>query len=406
MQLDLIRMLGFIGVISVIYFIVYYYFYRRYLKPVGLEKKKQKIWNIALFAAIYSSILPFFLFYQDGLLREIVAWSSFLIFGFMFILLPLSVVRDGIFVIYNITYEWIAKFSQNKKAGKQEKPELESTKAISRKEFLHKSNAVLISLTGISSLYGFSQTQKAATLFKHNVPLNNLPPQFRGFKIAQISDIHVGAMIQKNYVSSIVEQINELKPDMVAITGDVVDGSVSQLRKHTDAFMDLSSTYGTYVITGNHEYYSGVDEWLVEFERLNMKVLMNNHDIISKENSKSNLVIGGVPDIREGHNFNHIYDPVKALQGAGKNDVKILLAHQPKAIDLSVKARADLQLSGHTHGGQFFPWNLAVHLIYDYASGLHHHANKMWINVNRGTGYWGPPIRLGVPSEITLLTLV
>jgi hypothetical protein len=171
---------------------------------------------------------------------------------------------------------------------------------------------------------------------------------------------------------------------------------------------DLSSTYGSYFITGNHEYYSGVEEWLIELQSLGIKTLVNSHHIITnpKDSAKGHLFIAGVPDIREGPSMGgHPYDPEGTLKLARDIDIKILLAHQPRGLERSLHAGVDLQLSGHTHGGQFFPWNIAVNLIYPYPTDLHLYKNKMWINVNRGTGYWGPPIRGASPAEITLLTL-
>jgi hypothetical protein len=161
---------------------------------------------------------------------------------------------------------------------------------------------------------------------------------------------------------------------------------------------------GNYFVTGNHEYYSGVIEWIEEVRRLGFTVLINEHRIITS--GKSKMLLAGVTDYRESRILtDHRSDPQKALNAAAKTDIKILLAHQPKSIFDAARAGYDLQISGHTHGGQFFPWNLVVGLTQPYVSGLHQHADTQ-IYVSRGTGYWGPPVRVGSPSEITLIKLV
>jgi hypothetical protein len=147
-----------------------------------------------------------------------------------------------------------------------------------------------------------------------------------------------------------------------------------------------------------------VIEWVEEVRRLGFSVLINEHRIITSGNQK--MLLAGVTDYREGRMLTaHRSDPHKALKAAPATDVKILLAHQPKSIFAASRAGYDLQISGHTHGGQFFPWNLFVGLSQPYISGLHKHENTQ-IYVSRGTGYWGPPMRVGSPSEITLIKLV
>jgi predicted MPP superfamily phosphohydrolase len=166
----------------------------------------------------------------------------------------------------------------------------------------------------------------------------------------------------------------------------------------------ISSGSGNFFVTGNHEYYSGVIEWIEEVKRLGFTVLLNEHVVITR--GQARLLLAGVTDYRGG-NFlpSHRSDPQKALNGALPADAKILLAHQPKNIFDAAQAGYDLQISGHTHGGQFFPWNLLVGFVQPYVSGLHTHQNTQ-IYVSRGTGYWGPPVRVGAPSEITLIKLV
>jgi predicted MPP superfamily phosphohydrolase len=199
--------------------------------------------------------------------------------------------------------------------------------------------------------------------------------------------------------------VNRLEPDLVAITGDLVDGSVPELRSHVAPLARLSSKHGSFFVTGNHEYYSGVLPWLVELKRLGIKVLHNEHVVI--ERGGAQLVLAGVPDYNAGHfDESHRSDPQQALAGAPQNaGARVLLAHQPRSAPAAAEAGFDLQLSGHTHGGQFLPWNFFVRFQQPFTAGLHR-LGRMWVYVSRGTGYWGPPKRFGAPSEITELVLV
>jgi predicted MPP superfamily phosphohydrolase len=255
------------------------------------------------------------------------------------------------------------------------------------------------------TLVGLAGARRRARIVSVEVPLENLPPELNGFSIAQISDVHVGSQIKQSYVEAIVEAVNDLNPDLVAVTGDLVDGSVRDLSRHIAPLGRLSSRYGTYLVTGNHEYYSGESAWTAEFRRLGLHVLLNEHVVVRHKGAP--LVVAGVTDY-SAHHFNpeQRSDPVAALWGAPADAAaKILLAHQPRSAAAAASAGFDLQLSGHTHGGQFWPWNLFVRFQQPFTAGLHR-LNRLWVYISRGTGYWGPPNRFGAPSEITLLKLV
>jgi len=259
-------------------------------------------------------------------------------------------------------------------------------------------------LTPVITLIGFFMARRVAPVVGVDVPLAHLPPQLEGFTIVQISDIHVGPTIKRNFVEAIVDRVNRLSADMVAITGDVVDGSVRELAHHTEPLGRLESRHGTYIVTGNHEYYSGAHAWIHELRRLGTRVLLNEHVVLDHDGAK--VAVAGVTDY-SAHHFDpsHKSDPHGAVKGAPTGAVKILLAHQPRSASSAAAAGYDLQLSGHTHGGQFWPWNLFVRLQQPFTAGLNR-LGRMWVYINRGTGYWGPPMRFGVPSEITLIRLV
>ena len=272
-------------------------------------------------------------------------------------------------------------------------------------------------LASATSLVGFFNARRTAGVVRIDVPIHDLPAGLDGFTIAQLSDIHVGPTIRRGYIQRIVDAVNGLGADMVAITGDLVDGTVTELRDHIAPLAGLRTTHGTFVVTGNHEYYSGAHAWIAELRRLGLRVLLNEHVVLQarsvkgaqtdEEVNESALLVAGVTDFTGGHfDAAHESDPEGALRGASPLvRTRVLLAHQPRSAPAAAEAGYHLQLSGHTHGGQFFPWNLFVPLQQPFTAGLHK-LREMWVYTSRGTGYWGPPKRFGAPSEITLLRLV
>jgi uncharacterized protein len=260
-------------------------------------------------------------------------------------------------------------------------------------------------LAVVLSAWGFANARRTARVRHVDVPLPGLPAALHGFTIAQLSDIHVGPTIKARYVQGIVDAVNALSADAVAITGDLVDGRVQDLAADVAPLAALRSRHGTYFVTGNHEYYSGADEWVAELRRLGVHVLINEHVVLRHDGVM--LVMAGVADTG-AHHFNpsHRSDPQRAIVGAPLDaGVRLLLAHQPRSAQAAADAGFDLQLSGHTHGGQFWPWNFAVRWYQPYTAGLHR-LRQLWVYTSRGTGYWGPPLRLGAPSEITRVRLL
>jgi len=255
-----------------------------------------------------------------------------------------------------------------------------------------------------STLIGFYNARRLARVVDVDVPVAGLPQDLDGFTIVQISDIHVGPTIKKRYVQAIVDAVNEQLPDVIAITGDVVDGSVEHLSEQASPLGALRAPYGVYLVTGNHEYYSGAAAWVAEFRRMGLRVLMNEHAVIHP--SGLPVVVAGVTDYSAGaFDPQQRSNPKAALAGAPADAcAKILLAHQPRSAAAAEPVGYTLQLSGHTHGGQFFPWGFFVRFQQPFTAGLHR-LGKMWVYTSRGTGYWGPPKRLGAPSEITRLRL-
>jgi uncharacterized protein len=229
------------------------------------------------------------------------------------------------------------------------------------------------------------------------IPIDKLPAHLDGYRIVQWSDVHVGPTIQRRFLESLVERTNALDADAIAITGDLYDGHLADLRDHVTPLADLRARDGVFYVTGNHEYYWRASEWIPELQRLGLIFLKNEHRLV-----REGLVIAGVTD--PVGRYTHKQDINKALATAPADAVKILLSHRPQMARAASKLGAHIQLSGHTHGGQFFPFNLVIKWFQPIVSGLHRVGN-LWLYVSRGTGYWGPPSRLGVGSEITVIEL-
>ncbi|WP_211451072.1 metallophosphoesterase [Collimonas antrihumi] len=277
--------------------------------------------------------------------------------------------------------------------------------ALNQDQFAFWSAVAVLLLTAVTTVIGFFNARRLAAVVNVDVPISGLPAALHGYSIVQISDIHVGPTIKRNYLDAIVNKVNTLEPDLIAVTGDLVDGSVQQLAAHTAPLAKLRSRHGAYFVTGNHEYYSNAPEWVAEVRRLGLTVLMNQHVVIDHQGTS--LLVAGVTDY-SAHHFDEAQrsDPHAALAGGPQHvALKLLLAHQPRSAAAAADAGFDLQLSGHTHGGQFFPWNFFVPLQQPYTAGLRRLRN-LWVYTSRGTGYWGPPKRLFAPSEITRLRLV
>ena len=267
----------------------------------------------------------------------------------------------------------------------------------------------LLTATSAASFGGFLQLQAGPKVERITIKLPTLPKSFDGFTIAQLSDVHIGPLLNKDFAHKIVLQTMELKADLIALTGDFVDGTIDQLKEHVLPFQQLKAEHGIYYITGNHEYYSGADEWLAHFESFGVHAFRNSNKVLEKRSTSGELekiLLAGVFDL-QGERFSpaHRSDPTKAAITSESIACKILLAHNPRSIEEATKAGFNLQLSGHTHAGQFYPFTWIARLFHQYFEGHYHVNENTQIYVNRGTGFWGPPNRLGKTGEITLITL-
>ncbi len=250
-------------------------------------------------------------------------------------------------------------------------------------------------------VFGF-YTARRDPLVRHvRVPVPGLHPDLVGFRILQISDVHIDATTKRPFIERVVRTLKSIDADMIAITGDLVDGPVAKLGRDAAPLEQLTDR-PVFFVTGNHEYYSGATQWIQALRAMGIRVLMNEHEVLRRGQGK--LIVAGITDITAHQMIpSHRSDPFKALENA-VGDFRLMLAHQPRSVFPAAEAGADLVLSGHTHAGQYFPGTLIVRLVQPFVNGLSKFRDT-FVYVNPGTGYWGPPLRLGTRSEITLLEL-
>lgn len=249
---------------------------------------------------------------------------------------------------------------------------------------------------------GATIAMRGPALREIEVRLARWPRALDGYRIVQISDIHISAMLRREFAQHIVRIVNGAQADLVAVTGDLVDGSVSQLADEVMPFSGLAARDGVFFVPGNHDHYSGVARWLRKTEELGMRVLRNRHIQIERDGAR--FVVAGVDD-PTGKRLGGAGDDVTAaISGAPEELPVVLLAHDPRCFDRAAAANVDLQLSGHTHGGQMWPFALFVRLSTRFIAGRYTVGNAQ-LYVSRGTGFWGPPIRLFARAEVTVLSL-
>lgn len=278
-----------------------------------------------------------------------------------------------------------------------------ATSALNRRVFLARASAVAAGAASVGLVgVGASNALGPPDLLQLPMRLRRLDPAFTGFRIAVVSDIHLGPLAGRRHTERIVEMINEAEPDLVAIVGDLVDGTVEELGPAAEPLRGLNSREGTFFVTGNHEYYvADPESWLRELERLDVHVLRNESTVIRRAGAAFDLA--GVNDIAGGQRSDPP-DLDRALAGLDGSGPTVLLAHQPVLVSEAAARGVDLQLSGHTHGGQMWPFHYIVRAEQPSLAGLSTVADTQ-LYVTRGAGFWGPPVRVGAPPDITVLSL-
>lgn len=353
---------------------------------LGLRLAVSRADWIALALPFFSVwILPAFYWSSERenttLLLTLMQWSGFLSMGFLSFVFLFSLARDivlGAFLLAGVHFF---------------KP-----------AFTPRGNGILLLLAFGALLLGMLRALTRPRVKKVRIPIRDLDPALDGLKIAQISDLHVGPTLRHSFVASVVNDLNSLNPDLVALTGDFADGSVSDLKHEISPLALLAPKGRIFYVPGNHEYYWDGSGWIREMQSLGATPLLNAG--ISFEFRGARLFVAGVLDPAASlEEAGRGPDVLAASRGSEGAKLRILLAHQPKIAPLASKAGFDLQLSGHTHGGQFWPWTWVARRVHrGLLQGLTR-VNQMWVYVSPGTGTWGPPVRLGTSTEITLLQL-
>ncbi|AUN99127.1 metallophosphoesterase [Bacteriovorax stolpii] len=311
---------------------------------------------------------------------------SYVLLGFLGLSILLCISLD----ISRLLYRWRTKKHPHKEIDQ------------SRRDFLKK-NVLFAGLGSATAVTGVGFYQSfTPEIVKVSIPL---PPEhagLHGLKIVQLSDMHIGPTLKKEFCEELVKTVNAMEADIIALTGDCIDGTVEFLRDEMAPLLNLKAKHGVYYILGNHEYYWYANEWLEWAKTSGFNPLINEH--VKLQHADIDFYLAGVNDPSADRlDKARASDPKKAAAGIPKDAYKILLAHQPKSCFAAVKEGFHTQLSGHTHGGQGFPWSLIVYLIQPYVKGLHNHEG-MNIYVHSGTGFWGPPNRFMVKSEIAEIT--
>lgn len=388
--MTLARLFVFLAIITTVMLLVHLYVWKRVVKDARLPRRWHRGLTIALFALAATIPLSFLLVRDTP--REFaraLSWVTYTWLGLVFYLFVYSLAGEFVRLGARL---W-GLFGSPGLFGKA--PRDPDRRAFLGRMLAGGAGAAAV-LTGAAGIVHANHL-RVRTI---EVPLKKLPPEADGFVIAQISDLHVGPLIGRGYVERVVNEINALSPGLVAITGDLVDGSVEELGEHAAALAGLKATHGVYFVTGNHEYYSGPDPWIAWLKTIGIRTLRNERVDVG-----GLFELAGTDDHKaRGMAPGHGEDVEKALSGRDPSKAVVLLAHQPKTFREALVHGVDLQLSGHVHGGQMAPFNWLVHLEQPYLDGLHREGDS-WIYVSPGTGFWGPPMRVGTTSEITRVVL-
>jgi uncharacterized protein len=387
-QRSLLQYAIFLVVFSLLVVGIHFYLWHRMLRAPALDRRVQT-WGARVLVGL-GVALPLSMFLMRLLPRAVGTIISFVVYTWMGVaalLVSALLLSEPL----RAAVHALSKFAS--------RPLDEARRRFLSRTIAGSAGVITFGLTGS----GAAEALGEVAVRKVPVALRRLPASMSGLRIVQLTDVHIGPTIGRAWLAEIVGRVNALDPHVVVITGDLVDGSVEALREHVAPLADLRAKYGVYFVTGNHEYYSGVEAWMEELARIGVRVLRNER--VSIGEGEASFDLAGVDDWTGGSYVKgHGPDVAKAVSGRDPSRELVLLAHQPRQIFEAVTHGVGLQISGHTHGGQIFPATMLVRLQQPFVAGLDK-LGETQIYVSRGTGYWGPPLRVGAPAEITLLEL-
>ncbi|PHO09270.1 metallophosphoesterase [Malaciobacter canalis] len=370
------RFMIFATIFTIVFILMSLYISKRFIKKLHFKKRYKNYLNYFLIMNIFG-IIGYMIFRRYPIVPNEIYFLLSIPIGILFLLFSTAIIYDIFSYLINTSI-------------KDEK----------RRDFFKRSLDIgSIAIAGSINAKAMYNA-KHIEIEKVDVKIKDLK---KPYNIVQISDVHIGGLVDKNFISSLVKTINTLNADIIVITGDLVDTNLIYAKEALNELKKLKSKYGSYFVVGNHEYFHKVENIITYVNSLGIKVLENENVYIGEKNLGFNLA--GVYDIF-GYSYGSYKPDIKKALKNKQNSPTVLLSHQPKYLEeLKSTKEIDLILSGHTHGGQIVPFNLLVKLQQPYIRGLYKHNNTTQIYVNKGTGFWGPPMRLGASSEITLLKL-
>jgi hypothetical protein len=345
--------------------------------PEPLRRGLVAVFGIGL-AAVLTRI---FVRRRLGILSNALSWTAYVWLGFTFLLLTTTFATDAAM--------WLLGAAST---------------APQDTLLLERARALLVAVVAsAAAVVALRQGLAPPGVRRIEIPLARWPQGLDGFRIVQISDVHIGPLLDRRFATEVAKRVNALAPDLVAVTGDLVDGSVARIGDEVEPFGAIRARHGVYFITGNHDFYSGADAWVDRVRELGWHALRNERVLISDGDAHFDLA--GVDDhhgalLGPGQGE----DLTRALDGREAARPVVLLAHDPATFRRASQHGVDLQLSGHTHGGQIWPFRYLVRATVPWVAGLYR-LGASAVYVSCGTGFWGPPMRLGAPSEITELVL-
>ncbi|WDZ85965.1 metallophosphoesterase [Micromonospora cathayae] len=412
----MLAVLGFVSTLALITGLIHFYLWKRLVRDTTSRGRWRRIGTISVL--VLALLVPVTMVgTQNGYYW--LAWPGYLWLAVMFYLLVVLVVLEVPMLVTRLVLRRRVAAAEPTAAapepalvgagGTADPPPAEEAGPPdhdpARRLLLARSAAIFAGLTatGLTG-YGIRTALGPPQLDRVQIPLAKLPRSMDGLRIATVSDIHLGPLRGRAHTERIVAAINRLDADLVAVVGDLVDGSVAELGGAAAPLRDLRARYGSFFVTGNHEYYSGVEEWVQEVDRLGLQVLQNERLEIAARGGVLDLAGVNDPAGEGGTGLAAGPDYAAALGDRDPARPVVLLAHQPVAAVEAAKFGVDLQLSGHTHGGQIVPFNLAVRLQQPVVSGLGE-VDGTKVYVTNGAGFWGPPVRVGAEPQITLVEL-
>jgi predicted MPP superfamily phosphohydrolase len=413
--------LGFVGFVLVVVVGIHLYLWKRLVRDTLRPGPWRKAGGFVVLAL--ALFVPATLILVRGGYAEWLAWPGYLWIALMFYLLVILVLLEIPRLLVRLIWRTsrrapeaepakqvaAARVDKEKRDGGAERPDGSDSAGgapeqagIDRRMLLARGAAIFAGLTaaGITG-YGVRTALGGPRLDRVQIPLAKLPRAMDGTRLAVVSDIHLGPLTGPDHISRIVSMINSTDADVVCIVGDLVDGTVEELGAAAAGLRDIRARQGAYFVTGNHEYYSGFREWVDEVARLDIRPLRNERLEIATGRGVFDLA--GVND-PGGADFGDAPDFARALGDRDTARPVVLMAHQPVVARDAARYGVDLQVSGHTHGGQMVPFNYLVGLQQPVVSGLGS-VDGVPVYVTNGAGFWGPPVRVGAPPQVTLIEL-